>query len=92
MDLGVDQVAIARELEAMSEIAFARTASRSVLGTMNEHAFHLHLLREARPTMTEHELSVGLGDTLVTIPGHGYQIPAEFTAEILGATGTGSRP
>lgn len=42
-DLGVEQELIEIERDAMAEIVFDKTASRSVLGTMNELAFHLGL-------------------------------------------------
>jgi hypothetical protein len=90
-DLGVDPEAIDRERQAMAEMAFDKTASRSVLGTMNEHAFHLGLTREKQPTLTEHALSMDLGRMLVTVPGHGYQHPGEFAARLLGNAQPGSR-
>ena len=82
-ELGVDSSVIGEELEAMAEVAFDRTASRSVLGTMNEFVLHLGPMRDAEPTMTEHAMSMKLGRVLVTIPSHGYQHPAEFTAQRL---------
>lgn len=91
-DLGVDPETIERERKAMAEIAFDKTASRNVLGTMNEHVFHLGLTREEQPTMTEHALSMDLGRMLVTIPGHDYQHPGEFTARVLGGSQPHSRP
>ena len=82
-ELGVDSGVIDEELEAMAEVAFDRTASRSVLGTMNEFVLHLGPMRDAQPTMTEHAMSMKLGRVLVTIPSHGYQHPAEFTVQSL---------
>ncbi len=91
-DLGVQSTVIDIERAAMAEIVFDRTASRSVLGTMNEHAFHLALMRDAQPSMTEHALSMDLGRMLVTIPGQGYQHPGEFTARLLGSSQPGPLP
>lgn len=91
-DLEIAPEAIERERQAMAEITFDKTASRSVLGTMNEHVFHLGLTREEHPSMTEHALSVDLGRMLVTIPGHDYQHPGEFTARVLGGSQPHSRP
>ena len=91
-DLGVDPAVIDRERAAMAEIVFGRTASRSVLGTMNEHVFHMGLTRDAQPSMTEHALSMDLGRMLVTIPGHGYQHPSEFAARVLGSSQPGPLP
>ncbi len=91
-ELGVDPEAIERERQAMAEIVVDKTASRSVVGTMNEHVFHTGIIREAEPAMTEHALSMELGRLLVTIPGHDYQHPGEFTAQMLGSSRPGSVP
>lgn len=82
-DLGVDPGTIDEEREAMTDVSFDRTASRSVLGTMNEFVLHLGLMRDAHPAMTEHAMSMKLGRVLVTTPSHDYQHPAEFTAKFL---------
>jgi hypothetical protein len=92
IDLGVVPEVVERERQAMAEIAFDKTADRSVLGTMNEHVFHLGLTREEHPGMTEHAISMDLGRMLATIPGHDYQHPGEFAAHVLGITKPGSRP
>ena len=84
-ELGIDPGVIEEEREAMTEIAYARTASRSVLGTMNEFILHLGLMRDAQPAMTEHAMGLELGRVLVTVPSHGYKQPAEFTAQTLQA-------
>ena len=82
-DLGVEPSIRDAELMAMCEIAFDRTASRSVLGTMNEFTSLLKRIREDHPDMTERDMSLEMGRFLVTIPGHGYQHPGEFTARYL---------
>ncbi len=82
-DMGVDPSIRDAELLAMSEIRFDRTASRSVLGTMNEFTSLLKRIREDQPDMTERDMSLEMGRFLVTIPGHGYQHPGEFTARYL---------
>lgn len=91
-DLGIDPGIIDAEREAMAAITFDRTASRSVLGTMNELVFHLRPRRDAEPAMSEHKLSMDLGRVLVTIPGHDYQHPGEFTAQLLRSSPGSSRP
>ena len=91
-ELGVDSRVIDGELRAMAEVTFDRTASRSVLGTMNEFVLHLGPMRDAEPTITEHAMSMKLGRVLVTIPSHGYQHPAEFTAQSLRSTTARPRP
>jgi hypothetical protein len=74
---------VAREKAAMGPIRCATTRKRSVLGTMNEFALHVGLMREAEPAMTEHAMSMKLGRVLVTVPTLGYQQPAELTAQTL---------
>jgi hypothetical protein len=91
-DLGVDPDVIERERQAMAELVFERTASRSVLGTMNEQVFHLSLTRDAQPARTTHALSMDLGRMLVTIPGHDYQHPGEFAAQMLASYQPRSNP
>ena len=91
-DLGVDPEGVAREKQAMAEVSFGKTANRSVLGTMNEQGYYLRHARDAHPTMTEHALSLDLARMLVTIPGHGYQHPGEFTARVLGIAEPTARP
>jgi len=91
-DLGVDAAVIARERAAMGEIRCDTTRSRSVLGTMNEFALHLGLMREAEPTMTEHAMSLELGRVLVTVPPLGYEHPAELTAQALQGPQVSPRP
>ncbi len=46
-DLGAANRVLEDERRAMAEIVFARTASRSVLGTMNDFSFNLDLRAEA---------------------------------------------
>jgi hypothetical protein len=56
--LGVAEDAIHREVEAMAEVAYAPTNSRSVLGTMNDYYRSLRMQFELRPerTLTDHAL------------------------------------
>ena len=62
-DLGIAADVVDRERRAIAEVTFAKTASRSVLGTMNEFALYLeHLPRSSphlvadrgRPLIPEH--------------------------------------
>ncbi len=82
-DMGVDPGIRDAELMAMSEITFDCSASRSVLGTMNEFTSLLKVIRKDQPDLTAHGLSLEMSRFLVTIPGHGYQHPGEFTARYL---------
>jgi len=91
-ELRVDLEVVDRELKAMAEIVYDRTASRSVLGTMNEHVFHLGLWRDEHPSRTEHALSMDLGRVLVTIPAQGIEHPGEFTVKMLASSPLGPPP
>jgi len=82
-ELGVAAGILSHERQEMAAVAFDRTASRSVLGTMNEFVFSLRILRETRPELSERALSQNLGDDLVTVPAHGYQHPREFAVKTL---------
>lgn len=82
-DLGIAAKAIDQEYRAMAEITFAKTASRSVLGTMNEFVLYLEHMLRSGPHLTEHEMGIHLGQVLVTVPPLGYQVPAEMTTQIL---------
>lgn len=95
-ELGVDPAAVDDECREMAEVVHARTASRSVLGTINEFAFHLEALHASRSAESEHKLSLLLGDMLVTVPPLGFEYPGEvvlkwFDSETRG-NGTIPRP
>ena len=80
--LGVPEEVIDRELAEAGEIVIAKTASRSLLGTLNDF---LHMLRgqlrdEPDPNLTME--AVRLSDTPVGPLGPGW--PDEFTFRLLG--------
>jgi hypothetical protein len=60
---GISRAAIAREMAAMPEVAFAKTANRSVLGIMNEFSFLAEGYREYLETSDLLTLSMRLADT-----------------------------
>ena len=60
---GVGRAAIDREIAAMTEVAFAKTANRSVLGIMNEFSFLAEGYREYLETFDLLALSMRLADT-----------------------------
>jgi len=60
---GISRAAIAREMAAMTEVAFAKTANRSVLGIMNEFSFLAEGYREYLETSDLLTLSMRLADT-----------------------------
>jgi hypothetical protein len=59
----VGQAFIANELASMTEVALAKTANRSVVGTMNEFAFLAEGYREYLETSDWWVLSMRLADT-----------------------------
>ena len=76
-ELGVAPGTISLERRAMEPIVFARTKSRSVLGTMNEFILERACVREQEPGMTDFEMSMQLAGVLKTVPPHGYELPGE---------------
>jgi len=87
--LGVPEEVIARELAEGGEIVIARTASRSLLGTLNDfsHMLRWQLRDEPDPDLTIE--AVRLSDTPVGPLGPGW--PDEFTLRLLGCEAPGLR-
>jgi hypothetical protein len=85
--LGVPPDMIAREVAAMAPMAVAKTASRQVLGVMNQYAFELPYRLApviGRGASEVDELRVAedqLGDTplFCSKPGHAVVVPNEAT-------------
>ena len=65
-NLGAAAHVIEQERQAMAGIVFARTASRSVLGTMNEFAFHLGLQLERDEGLDHAEVAMFLNRMYLT--------------------------
>jgi hypothetical protein len=81
-ELGAAVDVIEDERRAMTEIVFAKTASRSVLGTMNDFSFHLELRVEADEDMDHPELAMFLNRMPVSPLDYGR--PDEVARELLG--------
>ena len=64
-DLAVPSKSIARELTEMGAAQFAKTASRSLLGTMNDYALPVTWALAEEPGLSLHRLSVQLTNTPV---------------------------
>ena len=77
----LDQSVIARELSAMSEVSVAKTANRSIVGTMNEFAFLADVYRVHMESGDLRALSMRLADTPCSAIKHSS--PARLIAEIL---------
>jgi hypothetical protein len=81
-ELGAPADVIAEERRAMAEIAFAKTASRSVLGTMNDFVFHMELRAAAHEDIDLLELAMFLNRTPVSPLS--YKRPDDVVKEALG--------
>lgn len=81
LDLDVDAGVIEEERRAMAGIVFARTISRSVLGTMNVFIQHWEAMGGRNAHLGWHEQSMELGRILVSPLG--YRRPAEVAKEML---------
>lgn len=77
----VNQSIIDRELSAMSEVSVAKTANRSILGTMNEFAFLAEVYRVRMESGDLRGLSMRLAETLCSAIKHSS--PARLIAEIV---------
>lgn len=83
--LGISPKVIASEIGHLDQVQFGKTASRSVLGSMNDFAWHYQMMAEEASSKTglslskaEYQLSrmpCGLLD---------YQFPADVAKELLG--------
>lgn len=82
-ELGVSQSAVARELAEMTSTVVARTASRSILGTINDFAIAVTWALEEEPETSLHQLSLELCET--PVGPLGYEQPGAFARELLGA-------
>jgi hypothetical protein len=79
--LGVDPDVRDREHEAMRSVVVAPTASRSLLGTLNDFAFQLQCIREQTIELSLVDLSLALAETPVS-PLR-YDRPAAVTRRLL---------
>ena len=81
---GGNQAFIATEVAGMSEVSVAKTANRSVVGTMNEFAFLAEGYREYMETTDLLVLSVRLAETPCSAIK--YDSPSELIKEVLAAS------
>jgi len=80
---GASQAFVAGEVASMSEVSVAKTANRSVVGTMNEFAFLAEAYREDIGTPDLVALSMRLADTPCGAIKHSS--PERLLKEVLGA-------
>ena len=91
--IGIPDAAIAAEARAMSEIAFGRTTSRSVLGCLREAAFALSFERENPRFSSIEDLQMYFAQYIYSTTG--YRYPGELALELFGtaaATAGAVRP
>jgi hypothetical protein len=81
-DLQVSQSAIARELSEMATAKVARTASRSILGTINDFAIALTWALAEKPDISLHQLSLDLCET--PVGPLKYEHPGAFARRLFG--------
>jgi hypothetical protein len=87
--LGVPRAAIEAEASAMSEVTFAPTASRSLLGCLREAGFALSLEFESQRFSSLAEIELYFSEYIYSPTG--YQHPRDLVLELFGAAG-GSSP
>ena len=80
---GASQAFIANEVATMSEVSMAKTANRSVVGTMNEFAFLAEAYRESVDSFDLVAPSMRLADTPCGAIRH--DSPARLVRELIGA-------
>ena len=81
---GAPQAFISNEVAAMSEVSVAKTANRSVVGTMNEFAFLAEAYREDMETTDLLALSMRLAGTPCSAIK--YNSPDRLLQELTGAS------
>ncbi len=79
---GVNRAVVERETAAMADVAFMKTANRSVVGSMNEFAFLAARYREYLGTADLVTLSMRLADTPCSPVK--YNSPARLLKELFG--------
>ena len=80
-DLTIPSASIARELSEMNDVQFAKTASRSLLGTINDYAIAVTWALAEEPGLTLHRLSVQLTNT--PVGPMKYDRPADVARRLL---------
>jgi hypothetical protein len=82
--IGVEQGVIDREISHLDPVQFAKTASRSILGSMNDIAWNYQDISEAaeyvaRLSLSDAELKLSMMPSGVL----DYRLPAEVAIELL---------
>jgi hypothetical protein len=90
--IGVSMEAAADEITHYREVQYAKTASRSVLGSLNDFAFNIQMYSED----ASEENPMSLSDTELRLSHYpckplGWKSPAEVARELLGQRGKQDR-
>ncbi len=85
-NLSVPELQVARELAAMSPLIVAATASRKVLGCLNQYAFELEVDFHYHPNRTLLEREVWLSENISSAIRYSY--PRDLALELLAAQGS----
>ena len=80
--IGIDATVIAQEVEAMRPVVFAKTANRSLLGTMNDFTIATKWALSGDRAMDLGALSLELADT--PVGPMAYEHPAGVVQRLLG--------
>lgn len=79
--MGAPRQAVEAEVAQMQELSFGPTASRSVLGSMNDMAFAVKMILSDSPEMRLFDLAMQLGNTPYSALK--YRYPREVAVELL---------
>jgi hypothetical protein len=82
-EIGVPSAAIEKEVREMNQVAFARTKSRSVLGTLNDFFIHLRWALKDRPDLSPLDHALRLSQIPVG-PHPNYRFPADEALKLMG--------
>ena len=86
--IGIPQKKIAREVGHFDQVQFCKTASRSILGSMNEFAWHYQIMAEESVDKDGMSLSkVEYEMTQMPCGGLDYQFPVDVAKKLLGVKG-----
>jgi len=86
--IGIPLKIIAREVSHFDQIQFSKTASRSILASMNDFAWHYKIMAEE--SVDEARLSLSKAEyKMAQMPcgALGYQFPGDAAKELLGVEG-----
>ena len=87
-DIGVSGGPVAAELAAMESMAIGATASRSVLGCLNDAV--VQLAHRRAPGVSLRDLGLQLADNMYSLTN--YQKPRRRALELFGVTASDVRP